>query len=118
MPVASSEPFRVFWSSAVIARKALFAWLSPAMWIMQLFFMSLFQIAFFVFVAQFSNNPNITVTYVAVGNALQSIAYVAFFSVCNITGEEKDQGTLPSLIVSPANRFSVFVGRATFQIFN
>ncbi len=118
MPVASSEPLRMFWSSAVMARKALFAWLRPAMWVMQLLFMSLFQIAFFVYVAQFSNNPNITVAYVAVGNALQSIAYVSVFAVCNITGEEKDQGTLPGLIVSPANRFSVFVGRATFQIFN
>ncbi len=44
----SSEAVRVFWSSAVLAKNALFHWLSPPMWIMQLFVISLFQIALFV----------------------------------------------------------------------
>lgn len=114
----ASNPFRVFWSSAVLAKNALFAWLNPAMWITQLLFMSLFQIAFFVYVATYVHNPEIGITYVAVGNALQSVAYVSIFAVCNITGEEKQQGTLQSILVSPANRFSIFVGRAMFQILN
>lgn len=114
----SSNPFRVFWSSAVLAKNALFAWLNPAMWATQLFFMSLFQIAFFVYVATYIQNPEIGVAYVAVGNALQSVAYVSIFAVCNITGEEKEQGTIQNILVSPANRFSIFVGRAMFQIMN
>jgi len=113
-----NNPLRVFWSSAVLAKRALFAWLNPAMWVMQLFGMSLFQIAFFVYVAKFVNNSEVTVEFVAIGNALQSIAYVSVFAVCNITGEEKNQGTIENLLVSPANRFSVFVGRAVFQIAN
>lgn len=114
----TSHPVRQFYSSAVLAKNALFAWLNPAMWITQLFFMSLFQMAFFVYVATYIDNPEISVAFVAVGNALQSISYVAIFAVCNITGEEKQQGTLPNILVSPANRFSIFVGRAMFQILN
>ncbi len=114
----ANNPVRVFWSSAVLAKRALFAWLNPAMWITQLFFISLFQMAFFVYVATFVNNSEIGVEYVAIGNALQSLAYVSIFAVCNITGEEKQQGTIEILLVSPANRFSVFVGRAMFQIAN
>jgi ABC-2 type transport system permease protein len=113
-----SQSFRVFWSSAVMAKKALFHWLSPGLWAMQLFTMSLFQIAFFVYIADYVGNPEVTVAYVAVGNAIQSIAYVAIFAVTNVTGEEKDAGTLPGLLVTPANRFSLFVGRAMFQVVN
>jgi len=113
-----NNPLRVFWSSAVLAKRALFAWLNPAMWLTQLFFMSLFQMAFFVYVATFVNNSEVSVEYVAIGNALQSLAYVSVFAVCNITGEEKNQGTIENLLVSPANRFSVFVGRAMFQVAN
>ncbi len=80
--------------------------------------MSLFQIAFFVYVAKFVNNAEVSVEFVAIGNALQSLAIVSIFAVCNITGEEKNQGTIENLLVSPANRFSVFVGRAMFQIVN
>lgn len=113
-----SHSARVFWSSAVIAKKALFAWLSPSLWLMQLFTMSLFQIAFFVYIADYVGNPNATVAYVAVGNAIQSIAYVAIFAVTNVTTEEKEAGTLPGLLVTPANRFSMFIGRAMFQVLN
>ncbi len=114
----ANNPLRVFVSSAVLARKALFAWLRPSMWLMQLFTMSLFQIAFFAYVAMNVQNPQAGVTYVVIGNALQSISYVAIFAVCNITGEEKQQGTLQGILVSPGNRFSIFVGRAMFQIAN
>ena len=112
------NPVRVFWSSAVLAKRALFAWLSPGLWMMQLFTMSLFSIAFFVYVATYVDNPEVSVAFVAVGNALQSVAYVSIFAVCNITGEEKSQGTLQAILVSPANRLSIFVGRAMFQIVN
>ncbi len=112
------QSFRVFWSSAVMAKKALFHWLSPGLWAMQLFTMSLFQIAFFVYIADYVANPEVTVAYVAVGNAIQSIAYVAIFAVTNVTGEEKEAGTLPGILVTPANRFSLFVGRAMFQVIN
>ncbi len=108
---------RVFWSSAVIAKKALFSWLNPSLWLMQLFTMSLFQIAMFWYIAQYVN-PGQSLDYIIVGNAMQSIAYVAVFAVTNITGEEKESGTLPAVLVTPANRFAMFVGKAMFQVLN
>jgi ABC-2 type transport system permease protein len=113
-----SQPVRVFWSSAVLAKKALFHWLSPGLWAMQLFTMSLFQIAFFVYIATYVKNTPDMIAYVAVGNAIQSIAYVAIFAVTNVTGEEKEAGTLPGILATPANRFALFVGRAMFQVVN
>jgi len=114
-----SQSVRVFWSSAVLAKRALFNWLNPGLWLMQLLTMSLFQIAFFVFVCKYAgNDSDAQIAYVAIGNAISSVAYVAVFAVCNITGEEKQQGTLAPVLVTPANRFSVFVGRAMFQVFN
>jgi ABC-2 type transport system permease protein len=109
---------RVFISSAVLAKRALFSWLNPALWIMQLFFMSLFQMAFFVYIVKYAGGEEIGIAYVAVGNAISSVAYVAIFSVCNITGEEKQEGTLTPVLASPANRLPLFVGRAMFQVLN
>lgn len=113
-----SQSARVFWSSAVIAKKALFSWLSPSLWAMQLFTMSLFQIALFWYIASYVNNTAEALQYVVVGNAMQSIAYVAVFAVTNITGEEKEAGTLPGILATPANRFAMFVGKAMFQVLN
>ncbi|QLH75274.1 MAG: ABC transporter permease [Methanomassiliicoccales archaeon] len=110
---------RVFWSSAVLAKRALFAWLNPGLWIMQMFFMSIFQIAFFVYIVKYAGgSSDINVSYVAVGNAISSVSYVAIFSVCNITGEEKQQGTLAPVLATPANRMALFIGRAMFQVLN
>jgi ABC-2 type transport system permease protein len=111
-------PFRIFWSSAKFAFKALFSWLRPEMWLTQLFVLPLFQIAFFVYLGRFINPTATNVAFIAVGNALQVAAFSSIFAVCNLTSEEKWQGTLIPLIATPADRFPLFVGRATFQILN
>jgi ABC-2 type transport system permease protein len=111
-------PFRIFWSSAKFAFKALFSWLRPEMWLTQLFVLPLFQIAFFVYLGRFINPTAANVAFIAVGNALQVAAFSSIFAVCNLTSEEKWQGTLIPLIATPANRFPLFLARATFQILN
>ncbi|TLN05556.1 hypothetical protein FDZ71_11365, partial [bacterium] len=111
-------PYRIFWSSANFAYKALFSWLRPEMWLMQLFTLPLFQMAFFVYLSRFVNPGAAGVAFIAVGNALQVASFSSIFAVCNITSEEKWQGTLTPLIVTPASRFPLFVGRAMFQILN
>jgi len=111
-------PYRIFWSSAKFAFKALFSWLRPEMWMMELFALPLFQMAFFVYLSRFVNPGAAGVAFIAVGNALQVASFSSIFAVCNITSEEKWQGTLTPLIVTPASRFPLFVGRAMFQILN
>ncbi len=109
---------RIFLSSASFAFKALFSWLHPAMWLTQLLVLPLFQMAFFVYLARFVNPTNTSVAFIAVGNAMQVSAFSSIFAVCNITSEEKWQGTLIPLIATPANRFPLFLGRSIFQVFN
>jgi ABC-2 type transport system permease protein len=111
-------PIRIFVSSAVFAFKALFSWLRPEMWITQLLVLPLFDIAFFVYLARFVAPTTTNVAFIAVGNAMQVASFSSIFAVCNLTSEEKWQGTLIPLIATPANRFPLFLGRAVFQIFN
>ena len=109
---------RIFSSSAKFAFKALFSWLRPEMWLMQVLTLPLFEMAFFVYLARFVAPTITNVTFIAVGNAMQVASFSSIFAVCNLTSEEKWQGTLTPLIATPANRFPLFLGRATFQIFN
>lgn len=118
LTLADWPPYRIFWSSAKFAFKALFSWLRPPMWLTQLLVLPLFQMAFFVYLSRFVNPDGAAVAFIAVGNALQVASFSSIFAVCNLTSEEKWQGTLTSIIVTPANRFPLFLGRAMFQILN
>lgn len=109
---------RIFVSSAKFAFKALFSWLRPEMWLMQVFTLPLFEMAFFVYLARFVAPSTSNIAFIAVGNAMQVASFSSIFAVCNLTSEEKWQGTLVPLIATPANRFPLFLGRATFQILN
>jgi len=51
-----------------------------------------------------------------VGNALQSISWNTVFSVINITGHDKWDGTLPLVLATPANRLPLYVGRAMIHV--
>jgi len=113
-----TQSIRIFVSSATFAFKALFSWLRPEMWLMQVLTLPLFQMAFFVYLATFVAPTTTNIAFIAVGNAMQVAAFSSIFAVCNLTSEEKWQGTLIPLIATPANRFPLFVGRALFQIFN
>jgi len=105
--------FKIFISSAVFSFRAQFDWLNPAMWITMKFVLSLSQMAFFVFVGIFAGAP---IAFIAVGNALQSISWNTVFSVINITGHDKWDGTLPLVLATPANRLPLYVGRAMIHV--
>lgn len=105
--------FKIFISSAVFSFRAQFDWLNPAMWITMKFVLSLSQMAFFVYVGIFAGAP---IAFIAVGNALQSISWNTVFSVINITGHDKWDGTLPLVLATPANRLPLYVGRAMIHV--
>jgi ABC-2 type transport system permease protein len=111
-------PLRIFLSSATFAFKALFSWLRPEMWLMQVLTLPLFEMAFFVYLARFVAPATSNITFIAVGNAMQVASFSSIFAVCNLTSEEKWQGTLVPLMATPASRFPLFLGRAMFQILN
>lgn len=85
------------------------------MWLTMKLVLSLSQMAFFVFVGKFVRGEAI-IQYIAVGNALQVLAWNAVFSVINITSHDKWEGTLSYLLATPASRFPVFLGRAMMHV--
>lgn len=107
---------KTFRGSLIFGRKGTILWDSYDMWIMEIFLLPLAQMAFFAFLASYLNYGQSYVQYVVVGNALQVMSFSAVFAVANITSQDKWQGTLPSLIVTPANRMALLVGRAFFQV--
>jgi len=106
---------KVFVSSAIFSFRAQFDWLNPAMWITMKFVLSLSQMAFFAFVGVFAGA---SVPFIAIGNALQSLSWNTVFSVINITGHDKWDGTLPLVLATPAHRMPLFIGRAMIHVFD
>ena len=104
---------KIFLSSAVFSFRAQFDWLNPTMWLTMKFVLSLSQMAFFVFVGLFAGAP---IAFIAIGNALQSVSWNTVFSVINITGHDKWDGTLPLVLATPVNRLPLFTGRAMIHV--
>jgi ABC-2 type transport system permease protein len=106
---------RIFFSSALFSFRAQFSWLNPPMWLTLKFVLGLSQMTFFVFVGQWIQGSSV-IPYIAIGNALQTVAWNTVFSVINITGHDKWDGTLPLLLATPASRLPIFVGRAMLHV--
>lgn len=108
--------YRVFKGAFFFGRKGLIIWDSWDMWVMQIFITPIAQIGFFAFLSIYLQYPSSVTQFIVIGNALQSMSFSAVFAVANITSQDKWQGTLPSTMVTPANRIALFVGRAWFQV--
>jgi ABC-2 type transport system permease protein len=112
--------YRVFSGSVLFGRKGTIMWDSWDMVFMQVFITPPAEMAFFYLLALAvygSANGQQYAQFTVIGNAVQSMSFAAVFAVANITSQDKWQGTLQNLIVTPANRMALFIGRATFQIF-
>ncbi len=99
-----------------ISIRSQFAVVPPWLWLVELISVSIFQMTFFVLVVGISGNNDVGVEYVALGNALQSVTFVTVYSVCGIPGSEKHGGTLSSIMTTPSRLFTIFTGKALFQI--
>jgi ABC-2 type transport system permease protein len=108
--------YRVFKGAFFFGRKGLIIWDSWEMWVMQIVITPIAQIGFFAFLTIYLQYPSTYTQYVVLGNAIQAMSFSAVFAVANITSQDKWQGTLPSTMVTPANRVALFVGRAWFQV--
>jgi ABC-2 type transport system permease protein len=109
--------YRVFIGSIMFGRKGTILWDSWEMWIMQILITPPAEMSFFYLLAISVYHDLGEAQYTVVGNAVQSMSFAAVFAVANITSQDKWQGTLQNLIVTPANRMALFTGRAAFQIF-
>jgi len=87
------------------------------MWIAHILLTSFFSMLMFALIASYVGNPEVTVPYVVIGNAVQTVSFTTLRSIAEIPNREKHTGTLPPLMAAPSNLFEVFFGMALFNIF-
>lgn len=106
---------RLFWQGAVLAYVALFHWLRPATYAASKIIMPLAQMFFFVYLGTYATGAGNASFYI-IGNAIQVTAVSGIFGVTMSIGGERNAGTLPYLFGTPANRLTIFLGRAFMNI--
>ncbi len=111
-----SSFWRTFWVNAVVAPKTSLGFMRLDFVLGMIFIIPLTQIVFFALVVELSGGASSEVAYVAVGNAVATVAYASIFSVCQTTDSEKQFGTMEHLLVSPANRTALYFGRGMVPI--
>jgi ABC-2 type transport system permease protein len=107
---------RIFFRGGLTSYRALFTWLTPWILIPTFIVTPIFQILFFVFVGRTAGVGDDT--FFLVGNAVQYAAIPCIFAMGNSIGDERRLQTLELLLVSPARRLPLFLGRAVPVILN
>lgn len=106
---------RIFWQGMILSYAALFAWLRPVTYLASKIVMPLAQMLFFTFLGTFATGKDSAQFYV-IGNSIQIAAVSGIFGVTMSIGGERWAGTLVYLFGAPANRITMFFGRAFMHI--
>lgn len=105
----------VFIRSCWFQYRAMFNWATPIGYLSYKFLFPVSQILFFTELGTFATGRS-NALYFALGNALQLTAINGIFGVISTVGNERQYGTLPILLASPANRLVTFLGRAFIHV--
>jgi ABC-2 type transport system permease protein len=108
--------WRTLWTNAVLSPKTSLGFMRLDFVLGTVFVIPLTQMVFFVFVVRLGGGSTASVQFTALGNAIATVTYSAVFSVCQTTDQEKQQGTMEHLLVSPASRFAMYLGRGLIPI--
>jgi ABC-2 type transport system permease protein len=114
--VPRSYFWRTFWTNAVFAPRTSLGFMRVDFVLGTIFVIPLTQMVFFAFVVKLGGGGTSDIVFTAIGNAVATVTYSSVFSVCQTTDSEKQQGTMEHLLVSPANRFALFIGRGLIPI--
>ena len=106
---------RLFWQGTVLSYIALFRWLRPSTYLASKIVSPLAQVLFFTFLGTFATGSGNADFYV-IGNAVQIAAVSGIYGVTMSIGGERWSGTLPYLFGTPANRLTMFIGRAFMHV--
>lgn len=101
---------RVFFLGGLASYRALFGWLSPWVYIPSLIVAPIFQILLFVYIGRSADLESDE--FYVIGNALQYASIPCLFAMTHIIAGERFQQTLGYILISPARRLPLFVGRA------
>jgi len=107
---------RIFFIGGITAYRGLINWLSPWIFFPTLIVTPLFQIFLFVYIGR--NAGVQSDEFYVIGNAVQYASVPCLFSMVNAIAGERYQRTLTYILVSPAGRLPLFLGRALPVIAN
>lgn len=107
---------RIFFLGGWLSYRALFGWLSPWILIPTFIIEPVFQILFFAYVGRDAGVGSDT--FFLIGNAIQFASIPCLFAMGNTIGGERYSQTLGLLLVSPARRIPLFLGRSLPVIVN
>ena len=110
------ECVNIILSSAATYTRNKFQMIPWWLWMLQIVCTSFFSMFFFVILADYVSNPEVTVRYVVIGNVIQSIAATTLYAISDLPGTEKHVGTLSPLMQTPARLFCVFLGMSILNI--
>ncbi len=107
---------RVFFVGGAISYRALFNWISPAMYVTTMLGSPIFQILFFTYLGRYAGGRDDS--FFIVGNAVQVSAMAGIYGMVMGIANERQFGTLSPLLATPANRLAIFAGRGLPFIVN
>jgi ABC-2 type transport system permease protein len=107
---------RIFFVGGLTSYRALFYWLTPWVYVPSLLVAPIFQILLFAYIGRSAGLESDE--FYVIGNALQYAAIPCVFAMGFAIGGERFQRTLGPILVSPARRLPLFLGRAVPVMLN
>jgi ABC-2 type transport system permease protein len=107
---------RIFFIGGLVSYRGLINWLSPWIFIPSLVVTPLFQIFLFVYIGRTAGVQSDE--FFVIGNAVQYASIPCLFAMTQAISGERSQQTLTYILVSPAGRLPLFLGRALPVIAN
>jgi ABC-2 type transport system permease protein len=108
--------WRNLWANALFSPRTSLGFMRLDFVLGTIFIIPLTQMIFFAYTVQLGGGSADSIQYVVVGNAVATVTYSSVFSVAQTTDSEKNQGTMEHLLVSPANRLALYLGRGLLPI--
>jgi len=107
---------RIFFVGGYLAYRALFNWIHWTMYVPTMLGGPIFQILFFAYIGRYAGSQSDK--FFLVGNAVAICSLGGIFGIAMTIGGERWTQTLSSILVTPANRLALFLGRALPNIAN
>jgi len=107
---------RIFFLGGLMSYRALFGFMSPWVFVPTLVITPLFQILLFVYIGRTVHLESDK--FYVIGNALQYVAVPCLFAMTQTIAGERYQQTLGHVLVTPAGRLPLFLGRSLPVILN
>ncbi|MEK6274109.1 MAG: ABC transporter permease [Actinomycetota bacterium] len=107
---------RVFFIGGYLAYRALFNWIHWSIYVPTMLGGPMFQVLFFAYIGRYAKLRSDE--FFVVGNAVAISAVGGIFGMAMTIGGERWTQTLSSILVTPANRLALFLGRALPNLVN